>query len=161
MQAYTARDVMNEKVIWVEEDSSLSEAVGILSKNHITGAPVVNSNHKMTGVISLRDFIQEGELIYNRQLESERAQTVYYEQSFDLPLEEDEVKGFHVGENNSLRVKDIMTPIVFNADVNTPVSELASTMHKGRIHRMIILQNDELAGIVTTMDMLKLLYEET
>ncbi len=46
------------------------------------------------------------------------------------------------------------------ADRRSPVAELARTMVAGRIHRLIVTRRDNVVGIVTTLDLLRLLYEE-
>lgn len=49
---YTAGDVMQTKVITISPDSTVQEAIGILLKNHISGAPVIDGRGSLVGVIS-------------------------------------------------------------------------------------------------------------
>lgn len=158
MKELRAKDIMSKDVVWVSESTSVAEAANLFMEEMITGAPVVNDNGVMTGVVSLRDFVKNG-MTTERFVPDGDKKTVYYEESWDLPLSEDEARGFHLESHQDLLVKEIMTPVLFNADVNTPVSELAQMMLRGRIHRVIVLNGDELAGIVTTMDMLKVICE--
>jgi CBS domain-containing protein len=53
----TASDVMTREVIRLREDIPLWEAAGLLSKNQIGGAPVVDGQGKCVGVLSAVDFI--------------------------------------------------------------------------------------------------------
>ena len=50
-----ARDIMETGVITVTPDMSLHEAGTILSRNRISGAPVVDEELKLIGVISSPD----------------------------------------------------------------------------------------------------------
>jgi CBS domain-containing protein len=57
-------------------------------------------------------------------------------------------------------VGDIMTPTVYTVPADTPASELARTMVSGRIHRLFVTRGRRIVGIVTSLDLLKLLFEE-
>lgn len=52
------RDVMETKVVTVEEDTSLSEIAGILEKQHIKRVPVVRDG-KLVGVVSRADILRK------------------------------------------------------------------------------------------------------
>ncbi len=158
MKNIRAKDIMSKDVVWVTETTSVAEAANLFMEEMITGAPVVNDKGVMTGVVSLRDFVKNG-MTTERFVPDGDKKTVYYEESWDLPLSEEEARGFHLESHQDLQVREIMTPVLFNADVNTPVADLAQMMLRGRIHRVIVLDGDELAGIVTTMDMLKVICE--
>jgi CBS domain-containing protein len=53
-----------------------------------------------------------------------------------------------------------MTPAVYTVEEDTPVSSLAKTMIAGRVHRLLVMRDQHIVGIVTTLDMLKLLCDE-
>jgi CBS domain-containing protein len=48
----TVRDIMNTRVVGIRPDATLAEAVAMLTKHHIGGAPVVTSEGAVVGVIS-------------------------------------------------------------------------------------------------------------
>ena len=54
-----------------------------------------------------------------------------------------------------------MTPTVYAVPVDTPVSLLARTMVSGRIHRLLVTRNHQVVGIVTSLDLLQLLCDDT
>jgi len=54
-----ARDIMNRQVITVQEDATIEELAGILTENHISGAPVVNKEGKMVGIVTDADLIHK------------------------------------------------------------------------------------------------------
>ena len=154
MKELKAKDIMTPNVVWVPEDLSVSEATELFIQEMISGAPVVDENGNMIGVVSMRDFLKNGRETQQLTATDERV-TVFYNESWELPLTAEEASAFHLEVGKDLTVKDIMTPVVFNADLNTPVVDLAEMMLKGRIHRIVVLDGNELAGMVTTMDMLK------
>lgn len=158
MKHLKAKDIMTTDVVWVPEEMSVGEATDLFVREMISGAPVVDANNTMTGVVSVKDFLKNDQTS-ERFASGDDRQTVYYNESWELPLSREEATAFHLEVQREMTVKEIMTPIVFNADMETPVVDLAQTMLKGRIHRVIILDGDELAGMVTTMDMLKVIAE--
>ena len=54
-------------------------------------------------------------------------------------------------------VAEIMTPAIIEVKKDTPASELARIMRHKHIHRIFITQGKELLGVVTAMDLLKLI----
>jgi CBS domain-containing protein len=52
-------------------------------------------------------------------------------------------------------VTDIMTPVSFSVEPDTPLDELCQFLVRGRIHRAIVRRGEELVGIVTSADVLK------
>lgn len=50
-------ELMNRKVITVKEDANVREICRLLSKNHISGLPVVSKSGKLVGFVSERDII--------------------------------------------------------------------------------------------------------
>jgi len=57
--------------------------------------------------------------------------------------------------DQGLTVRDIMNPVVYKVWKDTPIHEMADLMIKGRIHRLLVMDEDRVVGIATTMDMLK------
>lgn len=156
MKELYAKDIMTRKVRWVPENMTVADATNLFIEEMISGAPVVDDNGDMVGVVSIKDFLKNGQVADH--LEPKEEENLYsYNESWELPITQEEATAFQVKTHCELKVKEIMTPVVFNADLNTPVSELAEMMLKGRIHRVIILDGNELAGMVTSMDMLKVI----
>ena len=60
-------------------------------------------------------------------------------------------------EEHGRRVRDVMTPVVYTIPEETPVEKIARTMIAGRIHRLFVTRGGSVVGVVTTLDLLKLL----
>ncbi len=58
-------------------------------------------------------------------------------------------------EGDTRSVADIMTPTAFTVPDSTPLAEVARTMVAGRVHRLLVTRNGRVAGIVTTLDVLR------
>ncbi|MEE8587664.1 MAG: CBS domain-containing protein [Acidobacteriota bacterium] len=51
------------------------------------------------------------------------------------------------------------TPAIYTISEQSPVSEVAAAMTDSRVHRLFVTDDDCLTGIITTLDILKLLRE--
>jgi CBS domain-containing protein len=119
---------------------------------------VLDAAGRLVGVVSETD-IAEAEL--------ERAETVDegVDPAFDLrgweeEAEPDELQKLQVHAAGDIMVRDIMTPTAYTVPHDTPVKELARTMVTGRIHRLLVTRDSNVVGIVTSLDLLKLLYRD-
>lgn len=141
-----AKDVMSKKVIAVERWLILPELAKIFEEKCISGAPVVDELGAILGVVSQTDLVRarrdsgEGAPLYHRELDDSA-------RSF----------GFHLEELDKTRVEQIMTPGAIALDEETPVEKVAKVMIESRIHRVLITKGGKLAGIVTSMDLLRAL----
>jgi CBS domain-containing protein len=150
MKKQQAKDIMNANVICAKANMDIRELAKLLTDEKISGAPVVDDNDNLVGVVSLLDLVRQG-------LETD--QPVFLESDFyrQLPQDISFKKGFHIEDLNIVRVSEIMTPVLITASDSSTEGELASIMVEKHIHRIIITQGKKVAGIVTTMDLLKLL----
>ncbi len=152
----TARDVMTRNVLKVKEEMTVHELATFLTENEITGAPVENQNGKLVGVVSTWDIaLTEAE---QATIEVEHSNSGIYS-GVKKRLNREEALTLHM-EDEGLQVKDIMTPVAYSVPEDTPVCELAKTMIAGRVHRLLVTKNNHMVGIVTTMDLLKLIVKK-
>jgi len=54
----TLRQLMDTEFVTLAPDTSVSEAIGILLQNRITGAPVVDADGQVVGLLTERDCLQ-------------------------------------------------------------------------------------------------------
>ena len=148
LSSIRARDIMKRNVFKLEPSSTIEDAVTAFTEMHISGAPVVDRSGKLIGVVSQTDPVRN-----ERESSPRVAEVPGYFKGLDggvLP------KGFQVEAPDYTRVKDIMTPWTLSAYENTPIEELAKTMLRRHIHRIIIVKKDgKMAGIVTSLDLLR------
>ncbi|MFI5360682.1 MAG: CBS domain-containing protein [Elusimicrobiota bacterium] len=141
-----AKDIMRKKVITVASWLTLPELSKVFEEHAITGAPVVDEGGLVLGVVSQTDLVRsrreasDGVPLYHREL--------------DEPLSS---LGLHFEEAPQTRVEQIMTPGAISFDLETPVEKLATAMLERHIHRVLITRGGQLAGIVTSMDLLRAL----
>jgi CBS domain-containing protein len=151
---YTAKDIMNPNVMTVREDMTLHELATFLTENEISGAPVLDRRGKLKGVISVTDIaLSEAE---RASLETDPASPGFYSSGWKERVRREDLSGLHI-ENNGLLVRDIMTPAVYTVLDTASVSEIAKTMITGRLHRLLVVRDHQVVGIITTLDLIKLL----
>ncbi|MDX6768403.1 MAG: CBS domain-containing protein [Elusimicrobiota bacterium] len=141
-----AKDIMRRKVVTVERWLTLSELAKLFEEKGITGAPVVDEDGAILGVVSQTDLV--------RVRREASAGVALYHKELEEPLSE---LGIHFEEADAGRVESIMTPGAIAFDEEAPVEALAEAMLERHIHRVLITRGSKLAGIVTTMDLLKAL----
>lgn len=136
----TAKDLMQKRVVSVKPGMLVHELAKLLDEKRISGAPVVDHDGHLIGVVSKSDLV-------HHELEGA---DVYADSAAKLP------RGFHEEAPDRTTVADIMTPAVIEAREDAPARDLAKLMRRRRIHRVFITRGRRLMGIVTTLDLLKL-----
>lgn len=147
-----ARDVMTPKVETVGDDWSLEQLARFLIDHSISGAPVTTREGKLVGVVSFTDLARA---------QSEREapppeQHDFFARSFEASISPDDVVDIHFVRESSRRVRDVMTKAVFDVRDDTPVAKVADMMVRGRIHRVFVMRGKELVGVISALDLLRL-----
>ena len=153
----TATDAMQTEVESVSPDMGLVDLERRFVMLGLNGFPVVEKD-KLIGIVSRSDVV--------RILAVERAtaeqQSDFY-RSFEDPARarssaaEASAIAAQVGERaGSLTVRDAMVRRVISVDRNRPLAEVAQLMLDGHIHRLPVLDEDRLVGLVTTIDLVRL-----
>ncbi len=150
MNDLTAGSIMTAKVMTAETCWSVQHLAEFLVEHSISGAPVVDEDGKVVGVVSLTDIVRHDAV----PVEGDRQSSFYHDADGTFYSARD-LEGFRVVKEDRVRVADIMTPIVYKVDRNRRLTEVADDMVRGRIHRVLVTQGDEVIGIISALDMLK------
>ncbi len=147
-----ARDVMTEDVVSVDSGMAAREAALHLKRNKITGGPVIDAEMNVVGVISMSD------LLFPSTSEGgpKRSDSRFLTSSNRQLLAEAEKNG-HLDALEGLTVADLMTKDLISVTSNTPIYRVAESMLTWRVHRVVIIDNRRLAGIVSVTDLLRAL----
>lgn len=158
----TAKDVMTRDVQFALADWPLDRLAEFLTENGFSGAPVVDETGALVGVVSLSDLVQHESL--PDSVPWTRSLTDYFrhdDSMFDLANQygEEELELFRVEGDTMVTVGDIMTRVTFSVDPDTPIHTLAEMMVGGQIHRLLVTRGDRLEGVISSLDLLKVLCE--
>lgn len=151
MKWNSAKDLMTTDVKTVEADWPIDRVAQFLVDHSISGAPVVVDG-QLVGVISLTDLARHnssaGETVSERP-------TAYYRHELEGQYSEEDLDNLHLTENDETTVEQVMTPQVYDVNEHTSIQQVAQVMHRGGIHRVFVTKNGEIRGIITALDMLK------
>ena len=148
-KGYVAADIMSKHVICVMKDADLRDLGKLFLTKHITGAPVIDRDGDLCGVVSQTDL-----LFYQLTRDDELVMPSDFYQSARVegrPL----AKGFQIEDINTATVEEVMTPIVHAVVASTPVSTIARMMTRRHIHRVIVRRGMKVAGIISALDVLR------
>ncbi|MHC5115239.1 MAG: CBS domain-containing protein [Planctomycetota bacterium] len=142
---YRAEDVMTRNPITVSLDASVRELAEIFDANDISGAPVVDAQGRLVGVVSKTDLI-------HRCIEGPVGSG---QESFFAALAEG-LGGTDLDVDALGTVGDFMTAQPVTAAVNEPVATIARRMAAEHVHRVVVIdESKDVIGVVTTLDLLK------
>jgi CBS domain-containing protein len=145
-----ARDVMMSPVLTIREDRTVPELATFLTESSISGAPVLNSKGKLVGVVSVTDIAED------ETSPAFRPESGFHFHGWEGRMNREDLRNLRITDGAKL-VRDIMTPTFFTIPDDTPVSEIARAMVAGRIHRLLVTRKGNVVGIVSALDLLKLL----
>jgi len=122
-------ELMQTNLQTVSPDSTVADAVVVLSESHVTGVPVVDHSGKVVGVLTTTDVL-------NAAAETTGAK--------------ERVRLFE-----ATRVEEIMTPQPLTISPDTEVKEAAQQMLYLEIHRLFVEQDGRLVGVISQSDIVR------
>ncbi|MDF1592735.1 MAG: CBS domain-containing protein [Desulfobacterales bacterium] len=141
--AVTAGDIMTRAVVYVEKDSPLEDAADKLSHHLVSGVPVVDSNQKVVGIISEKDFFAGMGGQTEGTFMGVIAQCLKNKGCIAVPM-------------RTQKASDIMTSPAITVRENTPVFEIAKIFTGKKINRIpVVGEGNRLTGIVTRTDIVR------
>jgi len=145
----SVQDVMNPDIMTVADDMTTDELARYLTEREISGAPVVNSQGYLIGVVSMTDIGRQ--LADPSEFASVRSE--FYEMGDEAIVEQ------RFLEERAVAVRDVMTPTVHQVPASAPIADAARVMVEQHIHRLVVTEGREPVGIITSMDLLRVVAE--
>lgn len=142
------KDVMIKNVVTLKADQTLAEAAEILVRKNISGAPVVGKGKKLVGMISEKDLFK-----------------ALYPDSKDVLLNikswfEKEKTRYKVHEKKKIVIKDLMAKEIIFIEEDDAILKAGALMLSTNIHRLPVLRDGKLVGIVSRRDIFRKLLKE-
>lgn len=138
------RDVMTSDVKVVQYNDSVKHFLEQLEELEISGMPVVDADGRLLGVATMTDV---GKGVQDPPLTTESDRDFYDE-------DEGNLSGL-----DSAKVADIMTEHMVTVQPESELFELANLMSETGIHRVFVTAGEEVVGVVTSLDMVRVLGE--
>lgn len=143
---------MSKEVYCVNPGTRLSDLARELTFRKHSGAPVVDTNYKLLGIVSLSDVVgQIAGVAPLRPELSEICRTIWGRKR-SLPEATE--------EQPDPQVSDFMNSSVVTVEPSASVQEAARLVREHRIHRLVVTEQSKVVGVVTTTDILGAFLEE-
>ena len=121
-----ARDIMSRRVLTLRKDEPLVTAVMKLVARKVSGAPVVDTEGKLVGILSEFDCMK-----------------ILADGSFHQE-----------GVPRTLKVEDLMSTSLYSVDEDSDLFAIASLFISKRIRRLPVMSSGKLVGLVSRRDAL-------
>jgi CBS domain-containing protein len=146
--AHTARSLMTENPVSINEHATLQDAAALLTRRSISAAPVINDAGRPVGVLSRTDIIRF---------------------SSGVP-EAPQMLGDFINEANTLKepqhrssvsVQQAMTPLVLSVELDASLARVCEKMLDRKVHRLFVIdQHRTLVGVISALDVIRCLAQE-
>jgi CBS domain-containing protein len=148
------KEAMERNVIKFHADDKISDVAQILRDNKISGAPIVDDNSKVIGIVS------EGDIMRLLEVHSPRLNLILPSplDLIELPIrmkyEMDEIAE-DMNRAASVLIGEIMTKNVFTIKEDEDISDAAQFMDTHSVNRLPVVDDaDKLVGIITRGDLI-------
>jgi CBS domain-containing protein len=155
--ARLAREIMQEDLVTVSPDLPLLDVHQLFVADEIHGAPVVAEDGEVVGVISSADLLRAvADEHASAGVEANYLRDLVEFSSPDwvsMPADfQDRLRDIRVG--------DVMTREIVQVRPEAGLGEVARTLCDNRVHRVLVIQDARLFGIISTFDVVNELRDE-
>ena len=149
-RTHSVKELMNPDVMTVADDMTTDALARYLAEREISGAPVVDNQGHVIGMVSLTDIGRN--LAESDDVASSRGGGFERDLATDLTLED---LGQRYVEERASTVRDVMTPLVHHVPATASAAEAARLMIDQHVHRLVVTEGKEPVGIITSIDLLR------
>lgn len=140
-------EIMTSPVVTISDDATVGEAAQIILQRSVSCLPVLDGNGVLAGILTHTDFGFHHKFL-------PMADHLYTLMgSWVSPDTLEEV----AREVSTKQVRDVMSKPVLTVRIDDEIAGVADLMVRNNINRFPVLKGDELVGIVTRHDFIKLM----
>lgn len=138
------RSVMQSEVIALRPEMTAREAERVLARHRLGGAPVVDDRRRVLGVLSQSDLVR---------FDADRPSTAATG-AFFTDVEDYRDLAALPADESLVTVAQIMSRDVLAVAPEASLAEAARLMREHRVHRLLVLEDGVLCGLVSALDLL-------
>jgi predicted transcriptional regulator len=142
-----AQDIMSREVITVDENATVRELASLLLSRNISGAPVVDAEGKVIGVVTESDLIFQNKKVHLPTAVAILDAFLFLERPEKMEKELKKIAGSKVG--------DICSHDLVSVGPETELEELATLMSEKKIHTLPVMADGQLVGVIGKSDIIR------
>ena len=148
-----AADCMQRDVDTISPEDTLRDALDLMTVNHVTGLPVMDSKCRCIGVISATDILNYEQDHSDSYGDTEQAQ--HYNPDTQQ-WETVSVSAFGLEEFGDVLVQDVMARDLVSVERDESLKQVAQVMLDAKVHRVLVLDEEQrLYGVVSALDFVR------
>ncbi len=142
-----AKDIMSVNVITVKEEATVRELAALFLLNDISGAPVVDADGRVIGVVTESDLIFQNKKVHLPTAVAILDAFLFLERPEKMEKELKKIAGSTVG--------DICSHNLINVAPETGLDELATLMAEKKVHTLPVMEAGKLVGVIGKSDIIR------
>jgi CBS domain-containing protein len=142
-----ASDIMTREVITVLPETTVQQLAKIFASHGISGAPVVNQEGLVVGVVTESDLIDQNKKVHIPTVISILDSFFFLENPEKMEQEMRKMVG--------VTVADIYTSPPVTVGEDTPIDEIATIMSEKNIHTLPVVADGRLKGVIGKKDIIR------
>lgn len=149
------QDIMNKDVVTVSETDTLQDVSKLFFERSISGAPVLDSEGNVVGMISESDIVKAVEPCQEK-LKMVYPSLSFMSVTFERNTEEKAIAEV-VGEVQQKQVSEVMTTEVTSIEPKDSIKRAVILINERNVNRLPVIAEGKIVGIVTRADILRCL----
>ncbi len=143
-----ADQIMTTEVMTVHADTTIEEVARLLTTRRVGSVPVVDDDQRVVGVVNDEELFTSEKgmpfsavrvpVLFEKWARPDRAVEIYA----------------NARQNTA---KDVMSFEYVCVDVNASVGYITQLMVEQNLHRVLVTRNERLVGIITRLDLIRML----
>jgi CBS domain-containing protein len=135
-------ELMTKEALVIKDSVPTDRMAKLFAKHEISGAPVINDQGDLVGVVSVADLSR------GKKGSSAGKSDYYLNPSWGTVTVEKET-------SDTVTVKDIMTNLIICAEEDDDIEVAADHMVNHGIHRVIVTRENKVVGVITSSDLVR------
>lgn len=157
MTQLKVRDVMTTQVVTLRGTDTVKQATVKLAIDSVSGAPVVDDDHKLVGMFSETDIL-ELVLRYQAKLNLENHSLYILTVPMDEDIQDEDLRRASKEISETL-VQDLMTRTVLTTTPDANIIDVVRGMIDKDVNRIPVLEKGVLVGIISREDIIFSIYK--
>jgi CBS domain-containing protein len=155
LKSLPAHQVMSTDLLVLREDMPVEEALSTMEDYEISGAPVVDALGQCVGVFTRADVVKRD--VSLKEGDTPRAGEYFASDPFEEGVDYFAKEDYDDRVLGRDTVGQWMSTDVQSVSPETPLGEVCRKMADGRIHRVLVLEGRRPRGIITSIDVVRVL----